>query len=113
MQGYLAIPFSWGGEDDKLKNRLEDTQEERAAVLLGSKVFSQETSFILSSSPLSFVLVTRNERSWGGEKKGGGIKKCERMMKGKDGVMDSAASRSPYVCVRACAPELERTILSC
>lgn len=51
-----------GREDDKLKNRLEDSKEERASVLQGSKVIPQETHFIPSPSPLSFVLVASSER---------------------------------------------------
>lgn len=68
MQGYIPVPLCLQ-EDDKLGNRLENSQEERASVIVGLKVIPQQKGFIPSPSPLSFVLVTSNERVW--REKGG------------------------------------------
>lgn len=62
MQGIYTFDLLLRKEDDKLRNRLEDSKEDRASVLEGSKVIPQETHFIPSPSPLSFFLFTGNEK---------------------------------------------------
>lgn len=102
MQGYLAIPFSWRRRGWQIEEQAWRHPGRESSSLI--RVKGLLTGDELHTVSFSSVLCPGNQeweelRGW---KKGGEMKKCERMMKGKDGVMDSAASRSPYVCVRAC-----------
>lgn len=91
-----------------MRNRLEDSQEERASVFLGSKVIPQEMCFVPSPPPPpplpppSFVLVAGSERGTKKRrKKREGIKECKQDDV-RDGWRDGwrSSSLSACMCVR-------------